>query len=287
MAEPDIDVSVIVAVHNGAATLEQCIDSVLNQAGCHVELIIVDALSDDGTREIVESYGDAIATYIREADTGIYDAWNKALKVVRGEWCSFLGADDSFSAARSVALLLDVARRPGKSASYVYGGVRVIGAFEDTILHPEPGDPIAFLRRGQMLPHPGALHRRQQLVDIGGFDDSYRSAGDLPAVLALARLGAVRRCDHVVTDFRFGGISSSASTRILSETEWFRFLVEERGRLTALCLLALRRTQHGAGNLIEATLARILGRSRGGRAFLFVRRALKRPPRMTQLRRST
>lgn len=69
-----MDVSVIVAVRNGASTLSQCIDSVLAQTGCTVALIVVDGMSTDATAEIVSGYGDRVTYSIREPDVGIYDA---------------------------------------------------------------------------------------------------------------------------------------------------------------------------------------------------------------------
>jgi len=274
-----VDVSVVVAVRDGAATLRQCLDSILAQEGSTLELIVVDGLSTDTTPEIIASYSDARIVSIREADAGIYDAWNKALGVARGEWCAFLGSDDSFASAASLASLVEVARLPGRAPTFVYGGVRMVGAVEEYVSHPELRDPIAHLRRGLMLPHPGSLHCRRTLLACGGFDASYRIVGDRPAVLRLARLGEVRRCDAIVTDARVGGMSSAPATRGIYEAEWFRFLREERGLSTAVRLLLLRRAERSVGVVLEAVLTRVLGRTLGMRVVLALRRRLGRPPR--------
>lgn len=286
VAESSVDVTVIVAVYNGAATIRQCIESVLSQTGCAVEIIIVDALSDDGTQEVVESYGAAIGRYIREADHGIYDAWNKALVVARGRWCAFLGSDDFYISSDSVAALLAVARcgrKEDRRPAFVYGGVEMLGSFERVVLHPDPPDAIRYLRRGRMLPHPGSLHQSETLIDAGGFDSTYRVVSDLQAVLRLARAGGVARCDAVTTVMRMGGVSTAAETRSLARREWYRFLRSERGWVVATSLWGLRMFEYGAGRITESIVVRFLGTRRGERAFMRIRRLFRRPPRMSPL----
>ena len=72
-------ITVIVAVYNGAKTLQQCISSVAEQTYSHTQLIIVDGGSKDDTVEILKLNDRFIDYWISESDTGIYSAWNKAL----------------------------------------------------------------------------------------------------------------------------------------------------------------------------------------------------------------
>lgn len=283
---PDVDVSVIVAVKNGAGTIRQCIESTLLQCDCDIQLIVVDGESSDGTEEIVRSFDDPRLVYLRGADQGIYDAWNKALRVAAGEWCSFLGSDDFFVDAKSVASLLREAGRGDEQVAFVYGGVEMIGAVEDLILNPHPPDPVKYIIGGRMLPQQGALHRRDLLIRIGGFDASYRINADRVAVVKLARIGSVRRSARTVVAARLGGISTSEEMRRIGESELHRFLVTERGWIIARLLMLRRWMDRFLGELTLAILTRILGRKYGVRTFLGLRRGLGKPPRMLPLRRS-
>ena len=87
-------ISVVIAVYNGKATLQQCLDSVTQQTYSHVELIVIDGGSTDGTVDLIRANAQKIAYWISEPDRGIYNAWNKALAQAKGDWICFLGADD-------------------------------------------------------------------------------------------------------------------------------------------------------------------------------------------------
>ena len=282
-AEDSVDVSVIVAVRNGAKTLAQCIESVLAQTGCTVELIIVDALSDDGTREIVESYGTAIATSIREADSGIYDAWNKALPVARGEWCSFLGADDYYMNSRSVETLINCASEAAERPVFVFGGVLRTGGAENYVFHPNPSDALGYLRGGSMLPHQGFLHDTRALRDVGGFDASFQVAGDFDATWRLLDVGQSRRCDAVVTVMRIGGVSSDWAFHRSLHRERFTVLRKRVPLVVALVRTASPFALELFGQLVESVALRMLGEQRGERIVISLRRRLGRAPRLNRL----
>ena len=70
-------VSIITVVFNGADTIKQTIESVINQTYNNIEYIIIDGNSTDGTQEIVEMYKDNVACFVSEEDEGIYDAKDK------------------------------------------------------------------------------------------------------------------------------------------------------------------------------------------------------------------
>lgn len=84
-------ITIIVAVFNGKATLQQCIDSVIQQTYSNRERIIIDGGSKDGTVELLEKNRSKFSYWIFEPDRGIYNAWNKGLEQAHGEWICFLG----------------------------------------------------------------------------------------------------------------------------------------------------------------------------------------------------
>lgn len=87
-------ISVITAVLNGVEHIERAIHSVLNQTYENIEFIIVDGGSTDGTLDLIKQYDEVVDYWVSEPDRGVYDAMNKGLGLVRGDYILFLGCDD-------------------------------------------------------------------------------------------------------------------------------------------------------------------------------------------------
>ena len=87
-------VSIITIVYNGEKHLERCINSVVNQEFTNYEHILIDGGSNDNSVSIAKTFENHFTVIISEKDKGISDAFNKGLKLVRGEYVAFLNADD-------------------------------------------------------------------------------------------------------------------------------------------------------------------------------------------------
>lgn len=85
-------VSIIIATYNSEKTIENSVKSVLNQDYKNIELIVVDGSSTDNTINILKKFKNIIC--ISEKDKGVYDAFNKGIKISQGNWLYFLGSDD-------------------------------------------------------------------------------------------------------------------------------------------------------------------------------------------------
>ncbi|QJD95325.1 glycosyltransferase [Mucilaginibacter robiniae] len=87
-------VSIIIVTFNASKYLDECLQSIFKQSFTDYELIIKDGSSTDGTLAILEKYQQQITYWESSPDQGIYDAMNQAVKLTRGRWIYFLGADD-------------------------------------------------------------------------------------------------------------------------------------------------------------------------------------------------
>ncbi|MES2278321.1 MAG: glycosyltransferase family 2 protein [Bacteroidota bacterium] len=87
-------VSIIIVTLNVADSLQPCLDSIYKQTYPNIEIVIMDGLSTDGTVDILKANDSRIACWRSEKDGGIYQAMNKGLDYITGDWVYFLGADD-------------------------------------------------------------------------------------------------------------------------------------------------------------------------------------------------
>lgn len=240
----EVAVSVIVAVRNGAKTIQDCLDSVAAQRGVRLELVVIDGASTDGTASILGRNAAQIASWCSEPDDGIYAAWNKGLRRARGEWICFLGCDDTFHDAETLHSLVSAAQ-DARACRIVYGKMKLMtteGRVAETVGQPWRESRQAFLD-GFMIPHPGTLHHRSVFEHLGGFDEDYQIAGDYELLLRVLRDEQPLFVDRVVVNMRLGGKSVRPQTihRALQEVRRARRkhgLRDTPGRLTRALIAA-------------------------------------------------
>lgn len=87
-------VSVIIPSYNSAAFLGEAIESVLSQRYSDLELIVIDDGSTDETLDVLRSFKDPRLLAHRQDNTGLAGARNAGMERARGEYISFLDADD-------------------------------------------------------------------------------------------------------------------------------------------------------------------------------------------------
>lgn len=91
-------ISVIVPVYNKAPFLRRCLDSLVNQSDRSAQVIIVDDGSTDGSSAICDEYKKhGFEIYHRKKNSGVSSARNFGLKKVKGDYLTFLDADDAYT----------------------------------------------------------------------------------------------------------------------------------------------------------------------------------------------
>ena len=88
--------SIVTISYNQAEFLPRAINSVIGQEGARVQYIVCDPGSTDGSRAIIEVYGDAIDTRIYERDDGPADGLNRGFARAKGDIFAYLNSDDTF-----------------------------------------------------------------------------------------------------------------------------------------------------------------------------------------------
>lgn len=89
-------ISIIVPVYNAEKYIEECIDSILCQSYRNFELLLINDGSVDQSGSICENYAlqDERVHVFHQKNSGVSVARNKGLDVAKGEWVTFIDADD-------------------------------------------------------------------------------------------------------------------------------------------------------------------------------------------------
>lgn len=114
--------SIVIANYNYGRFLEEAIQSVLAQGmGDKIELIICDAASTDNSVEIIKKYEKHIAWWCSEPDGGQSEAFNKGFAHAKGEWFTWLNADEFYLPNTLKKFAALVARKP--QAKWITGNM--------------------------------------------------------------------------------------------------------------------------------------------------------------------
>jgi len=114
-------ISVITVTYQAKELIERTIASVLEQRYPHIEYIIIDGASSDGTQEAVSRYAGKIACFISEPDKGIYDAMNKGMAKATGDYLWFLNAGDTIYAKDTIEQMVKACASGAKRPDIIYG----------------------------------------------------------------------------------------------------------------------------------------------------------------------
>ena len=208
-------------IKNGRADFfKQCAESVHQQNYPHIEHIVIDGGSQDGTVELLETYAQkGWLRYISEPDKGIYDAMNKGIRAAQGKYVAFLNSDDFWHHPDGVAA--SVAALESHGAAFSYAPRNIVKENGEFMFRENPG--IGTFAELMPFCHQTMFTRKDILLAYHGFDDkTYRSAADYDLIMRILLGG--EPCIYVplnFTSFRRGGFSAMESTDDLSSKETY------------------------------------------------------------------
>lgn len=293
------EVSIIMNVRNGAATLREAIDSVLAQTFAEWELVAWDDASTDETPAIVAACGDPrIRLFRSERSSGLGAARNAAIAAARGTWLAFLDQDDLWVPDKlsSQLALAD------PDTGLIYG--RTVSFSEDRRERdydhrhefadlPEGDIFEALFSDSCFVSMSSALLRRSLVNALGAIPDEIETCPDYWLFLAVTASNPARAVQTVVCRYRVhsGSMSRQRARRVDEEMLWLldqwqwrlpADLVAWRRRVlnTLLAVEDLRRPGHRWSGLArlwrEGSLPYLLSRP-AARAWRSVRRTVATP----------
>jgi len=271
--------SLVIAAKNASETLAACLESFYDQDYPHKQLVLIDGASTDDTVAIAKKWLSPRDRILSEPDSGVYDAWNKAIPLCEGEWISFLGADDVLPDSDTYSRVARYISLAPSATEILYGNVALTNVQGETLL--TFGQPWASVSRrhkaGGTLPHPGSMHRKTLFDRVGSFDTSFRIAGDYELQLrALKGREPIYMPDITTALHRIGGISGEAN-ELLAIKE-----VARARRKNGLWLPSKKITINFLYSLARQRLVNIFGTSRTYKFLDAVRRVLGRSPYWTK-----
>ena len=207
------EVSVVMAVYNGAANLVQTLDSVMGQEDCSLEFIVVNDGSTDDSAGTLERYAarDSRLRVIHQENAGLTRSLIRGCAVARGEFIARQDADDISMPSRLKEQSDFLRAHPG--AVLVASGVRFVAPGGEWIFDVAPPAKVEIdLGRNtlELPPLVATCFRRDAYLSVGGFRPEFAVAQDSDLWLRLLEIGSCHGLDriHYQATMTLGGISS-------------------------------------------------------------------------------
>lgn len=226
-------ISIIIATFNAELELQKTIDSIRWQLFKNYELIIIDGYSSDNTVNIIKSNSDIVSFYVSEPDLGLYDAWNKGIKVAKGEWICFLGAGDTLNSdalQRYYNLILNI------NSKIDYISAKINRVDENGQILTTSGQKWIWseFKKNMTVAHVGSLHSKTLFLENGYFDLNYKICADYELLL---RKKSELKClflDYVIGNMPIGGVSfstnalfeSAKAKKLTAQESWHRVIFQ-------------------------------------------------------------
>lgn len=186
-------ISIITITYNSAATIEQTINSVLDQNYSNIEYIIVDGGSTDNTLQIIEKYKSKISKFVSGKDNGLYDALNKGIDLATGDVIGIIHSDDFY--IDNTIIEKYAATFIKNHSDAVYSDLFYVDK-ENTnkiIRKWKSGNhkPNSFLH-GWMPPHPTFFVKREIYQKFGKFNLEFKHSADYELMLRFIHKHKIR-----------------------------------------------------------------------------------------------
>jgi glycosyltransferase involved in cell wall biosynthesis len=223
--------SVITCTYNSGKFLKKNINSVKAQTFIDYEHIFIDGFSNDGTREIIESYKKLnpghVKVFLRKP-IGISDAMNEGIKKAKGKYIIHLHSDDYFYDKKVLEDVYEFIKK-NDLPDWIYGKIDVIeengknvGIFPKYKVLQLASSTL--LKLFNFVPHQSVFIKKSILSEFGGFDENLKSSMDYDMWLRIALKTRWIFLNRIISNYtiRKGSQSSDKSKGKVNKDESIR-----------------------------------------------------------------
>jgi glycosyltransferase involved in cell wall biosynthesis len=206
--------TILIPTLQAESTLQESLDSLINQDFRDFEILIMDSVSHDGTLAIARDAAekDRRIRVFSAPDNGVYDAMNKGIQQARGQWIYFLGSDDFMYNSQVLSTVFAIKDRD--RFDLLYGNVvspSYSGVYDREFTFKK------LLERN--ISHQAIFYRRTIFDFIGNYNVRYKGHADWDLNIRCFSDNRVRRLyiDMIIARFGADGLSSRHDVPFLQE----------------------------------------------------------------------
>jgi glycosyltransferase involved in cell wall biosynthesis len=231
-------VSVVIPTYQRPKLVERAVNSVLNQTYQNIEIIVV---NDDPETDLshIKSMSDKVTLLNHEENKGACQARNTGIKQAEGDYIGLLDDDDEYLPEKIEKQIQQFEQLP-KEYGMVYSGVEEVKNGETVNTKTRPGRKFLSrkregkvyqeLLRGNMIPAPTVLVKKECFDKVGLFDPEFESSQDLDMWLRIAQKHKIGKLDEALAKYHLDGedrISESLEKKIQGKSKILEKYLED------------------------------------------------------------
>ncbi|HAW21235.1 MAG TPA: hypothetical protein DCX14_13730 [Flavobacteriales bacterium] len=212
-------VSIVIPSYNQVDYIAETLDSIFNQTYPldEIEVIVVDACSDDGTLEVIRNHPLNL-TLISEIDQGQSDGINKGLRIAAGHVVTWLNSDDYYfedTIERIVSVFIE------NSGVEVVSGAGINVDVDGELIAKHPAQAWSFNRMTERTSvcQPATFFRKSALLKAGYLNIRLHYAMDYELFLRFAKNCKVKVVDEVLAANRVHSLAKTQKFKLQSRIE--------------------------------------------------------------------
>jgi glycosyltransferase involved in cell wall biosynthesis len=224
-------ISAVIPCYNGAAFLQDALDSVASQTLPVQEIIVVDDASSDDSAGIARRAGARVIVLPRNSGPAV--ARNRGVEAASNELVAFLDADDVWEPAHCEIITAMLLRHPESPIGF--SRIRRFGdedSLAPAILQEDtPARMLWRLLEANIVAQSSVIVRRDQLREIGGYAEARRYSEDYDLWLRFAQKYPFVYSQSVTTNYRVHPLQATQNAEGLLRGLWevkYEFLVRAR-----------------------------------------------------------
>lgn len=227
MSEKNVSLSIITVCYNSAKTIRRTIESVLKQENHSFQYYIIDGGSTDGTLDIIKAFEPNFKgrlKWISEPDKGIYDAFNKGIKMAKEDYIWFVNSDDYIEkdAVATIHQFIQKGQYHDNVLSFACNYVENDGTFILLCSSNQQKALNCFKKDYMGCPHPGVVVAKSIYESEFYFDTTYRICGDLDWFHRIYKANIpIVFSPKIISNFVNGGASTTPSRAIKHDYHYY------------------------------------------------------------------
>jgi glycosyltransferase involved in cell wall biosynthesis len=213
-------ISFIIATFNSGSSLVSTLESIFAQTYLRFEVIVIDGGSSDDTVNILKSYKDKIAYWVSEKDRGIAHAFNKGVKVAKGDYINFQGSGDTLTCS---TVLSEIFTNSVYREDFVIARInRISNTIRKEVLWVSKKNRPTFnfntLVWRMSLHHQALFTHKSYFKRYGEFDENLKYSMDYEHVLRSFRdKPSIHTSNVIFSNWRKDGLGENNEFKIFSE----------------------------------------------------------------------